>query len=150
MPEKQKLIGPQARFVLSGVTSIGMFLLLAVASCTSTQDFNALYNQIMEWLSLSGSFLSLSLRASPGLGHFLCYAVLSFALSGLFSRRHIWIAPLLAVLFGVLMEIVQIYIPSRDANLMDVFINALGIAVGFGFYLLFVNYTRRGLRLRFD
>jgi len=127
--------------IFSGITSAGMFLVLAVASCTSTQDFNEIYNWIMELLSLSGSSFSVSLLASPGLGHFLCYAVLSFSLSGLFLRRRIWIAPLLAVLFGVLMEFVQIYIPSRHAELMDIAINALGITLGLGLHMLWLRYA---------
>ena len=150
MLEQQNFFDSQAAFLFSCAASVAMVVVLAVASCTSTQGFNEIYNWIMDLLSLSRSSFSLALRASPGLGHFVCYALLSLSLAGVFSHRNVWIAPLLAVLFGVLMEIVQIYIPSRGADFMDVAINTLGIAVGFGLYLFFVNYTRRGLRLRFD
>ncbi len=124
-------------------TSASMFMLLAVASCTSTQAFSEIYTLVAEFLSLSRTTLSTSLRASPNFGHFVCYAMLSLSLTGVFSRRRKILAPLLAGVFGVVMELVQMFIPSRDASFTDIGINVLGVAVGFGVYLLAGGLARR-------
>jgi len=108
--------------------------------------FGEIYNLVAEFLSLSKTSLSLSLRESPGLGHFICYALLSLSLAGVFSRRYKFFAPLVAVVFGVMMELVQMSIPSRDASLMDIGINILGVALGFGVYWLWVTYRRDSFR----
>jgi VanZ family protein len=113
-----------------------MFLLITIASCTSSQMFIEIYELVAEFLSLSKTSLSLTLRESPGLGHFLCYTLLSFSLSGVFPRRLILFAPLVAVLFGMLMETVQIFIPSRDASVADIGVNVLGVTIGFGLYIV--------------
>jgi hypothetical protein len=43
-----------------------MFLLIAVASCTSTQMFSEIYTLVADFLSLSRTSLSMALRGSPG------------------------------------------------------------------------------------
>jgi len=146
IPEQMQLIGqPSGKswLLFYYATSASMFMLIAVASCTSTQTFSEIYTLVAEFLSLSKTTLSMSLRDSPNFGHFVCYALLSLSLAGVFSRRHKILAPLLAGAFGVLMELVQIFIPSRDASFMDIGINVLGVAVGFGIYMLVRVLARR-------
>ncbi len=116
--------------------SISMCVVIAVASCTSRETFAAIYQLIAEFLLISKTSVSMTLRESPGLGHFLCYALLCFSLSGIFSRRSVFIAPQLALGFGVLMEFVQVFIPSRDASFLDILVNGLGIFVGLALFLL--------------
>ena len=135
-------------FLFFCASSASMFLVIAIASCTSTQTFYEIYSLVAEFLSLN--MITSSLRSNPGLGHFLCYTLLSFSLSGVFSRRHMFLAPVVAVLFGVLMEFVQSFIPSRDASLMDIGINFLGIVLGFGVYRLWVTYVRGAVRPRLN
>lgn len=129
-------------FLFSCVASASMFLVIAIASCTSSETFGQIYTMVTEFLSISGSTLSASLRISPNLGHFLCYALLSLSLSGVFSRRNKYLAPLVAVVFGMVMEGAQIFIPSRDASLFDIGFNILGVATGFGIYWLWLTYRR--------
>lgn len=129
-------------FLLSCVVSASMFLVIAVASCTSSETFSRIYSAVTEFLSLSRSTLSATLSASPNLGHFLCYSLLSLSLSSVMSHRTPYTAPLVALIFGVFMEIIQMFIPSRDPSLFDVGFNVVGIAVGFGIYRLWVA-TRR-------
>jgi VanZ family protein len=138
----------KAWFLFSFATSASMFLVIAVASCTSSETFSQIYTMVTEFLSISRSALSASLRGSPNLGHFLCYALLSLSLSGVFSRRNKYLAPLVALIFGMLMEAVQIFIPSRDSSLLDIGFNILGIAVGFGLYAFLVSYRRRSHEVR--
>lgn len=146
MNKQQQLIGQplvRPRYLFSWVSSAGMFLVIGVASCTSSEVFSEIYTMVTEFLSISRSSLSASLRGSPNFGHFVCYAVLSLSLAGVFSHRRCLLAPLLAGTFGVAMELVQMFIPSRDASLMDIGVNVLGVAVGFGVYLVWVVYKRK-------
>jgi|SRR5210317_604051 len=129
--------------LFSYLSSAGMLVVLAVASCTSTQTFSEIYNLVAEFLRLSKTSMSMTIRESAGLGHFICYTVLSLSLTGVFSHRHTLLAPLVALGFGVLMESVQIFIPSRDASLLDVGINFLGVSLGFGVYWVWSTYNRK-------
>ena len=119
---------PQARFwnLFFFATSACILMVIAIASCTSSQAFGEIYTLVAEFLSLSKTTLSSTLRSSPILGHFLCYALLSLSLSGAFSRRNKYVAPVVAGLFGVMMEFVQFFIPSRDSSLLDIGVNVLG------------------------
>ena len=122
---------------------IGMGTMLIVASCTSNQEFNYLYVQITELLSLSKTSWSSWLLSRSWFGHFLGYALLTVVLSGVFSfylatRNKLLIAPVVAGLFGLLMEFSQIFIPSRGASLIDMGVNVIGTAIGLGVYLLVV------------
>lgn len=151
MPEQLQMMGQQqarAWFLFSCAASASMFLVITIASCTSTETFSQIYTMVTEFLSISRSQLSATLRGSPNLGHLLCYALLSLSLSGVFSRRNKYLAPLVAVVFGMLMEVVQIFIPSRDSSLLDIGVNILGIAVGFGLYRLWLTYRRRSQGVR--
>ncbi|MGA9575902.1 MAG: VanZ family protein [Lysobacterales bacterium] len=120
-----------------------MFLVITIASCTSSETFSEIYTLVTEFFSISRSALSASLRSSPYFGHFICYTLLSLSLAGVFSRRNKFLAPLVAGVFGLLMEGVQFFIPSRDSSLLDMGVNIFGIAVGFGTYWLWVTYRRR-------
>lgn len=124
----------------SFATVAAMILIISVASLTSRQMFSQIYQWAAELLRVSGTSLSMSLWASPVLGHFLCYVLLSLSLSAAFSPRNKLLAPLAAVTFGVLMEIGQIPIPSRDASFMDIGINSLGVVVGFLLYRLWTSF----------
>lgn len=135
MMEKQQASG---WFLVSCMVSASMFLVIAVASCTSSDTFSRIYTAVTEFLSLSRTTLSATLRASPNLGHFLCYALLSLSLSSALSGRKPYMAPLVALSFGIIMEMVQLFIPSRDSSLLDIGFNIMGIAVGFGVYSVWV------------
>jgi VanZ family protein len=153
LPEQSQLIEKaQTKFSLLFfyVSSASMFVLIGIASCTSRKTFSEIYYLVADFLSLSHTSLSMTLRDNPGLGHFLCYAVLSFSLSGIFSRRYRFLAPLVAVVFGMLMEAVQVFIPSRDADLLDIGINVLGVGLGLGLYLLFERFRRVDIHVHRD
>ncbi len=123
------------------IGAFSMFVVVTVASCTSDETFAEIYKLVTEFLSISKTSLSMTLRENAALGHFLSYALLSFFLAGIFSRRHLFFAPMIAVVFGILMEIVQIFIPSRGASVMDIGVDILGILLGLGVYLVFVKFV---------
>ena len=129
-------------FVFFCLIAVGMIVLLGVASFTSAQGFKEIYIQVAVLLSLSKNPMSLWLFDNPEFGHLLVYALLSLALSGMLSRQRIFIAPMIASFVGLLMEGVQIFVPTRQANFMDVGFNILGVVFGFGVYLLGVGVVR--------
>lgn len=151
--------------VLSFMPVAGVFTLLTVASCTSNDDFNALYQFASRTLVFSdASSMSAWLLAHSDLGHILSYALLSFTLSMVHRRpgplplvrsgsdspkgqsrffvAPCFFAPVLAGLFGLLMEAVQIFIPTRGASWGDMGSNMLGVAIGFGAYHLWALIMR--------
>jgi len=130
-------------FMVSCLVAASMFLVIAVASCTSSETFSQIYSAVTEFLSLSRTKLSATLRTSPNLGHFICYSILSLSLSSVFSNRKPYMAPLIAFSFGITMEIIQLFIPSRDPSVSDIGFNIMGIAVGFGIYWIWVAARHR-------
>lgn len=140
MMEKQQA---SVWFLVSCLVSASMFLVIAVASCTSSEAFSEIYSAVTDFLSLSRTKLSATLQASPNLGHFLCYSLLSLSLSSVLSHRQPYTAPLVALSFGIVMEIAQKFIPSRDPSLFDIGFNMMGIAVGSGIYWIWVAVRSR-------
>jgi len=132
----------RAGAVLWGMPAVVLMIALMVASCTSTQGFNEVYSEVAGFFSLGGTVMAKWLRANSEFGHFVGYALLSLSLSGAMSRRRVFVAPLIALGFGLLMEGVQVFIPSRGASLGDMGVNVLGVVVGLGLYLLWVIYAR--------
>ena len=136
------------RCVLCWLAAFGVLAVLTVASCTSNQEFNYLYVQISELFSLSKTSLSSWLLARSEFGHFLGYAVLTVVLFGVLSfhfenRYKLLAAPMVAGVFGLLMELAQVFIPSRGASLGDMGINILGVLVGIACFLLVAGWSKR-------
>jgi len=129
--------------VLWGMPAAAMFIVLTVASCTSTAGFNEVYSEVVGFFSLSGTFVAKWLRANSEFGHFIGYAFLSLSLSRALSRQRLFVAPLMAVIFGLVMEAVQVFIPTRGASLNDMGINILGVGIGFAFYWALVAHKQR-------
>ena len=48
------------------------------------------------------------------------------------NRYKLLAAPVVAGVFGLLMELAQVFIPSRGASLGDMGLNVLGVVVGVG------------------
>jgi len=135
-------------FLFSCLVSSSMFLVIAVASCTSSETFSQIYTAVADFLSLSRTTLSATLRSSPNLGHFLCYSLLCLSLCSVLSHSKPHAAPLLALSFGIVMEVVQIFIPSRDPSWSDIGFNLAGISLGFGIYRIWLAARRRFMAVR--
>lgn len=119
-------------FLFSATVSVGLLLVITVASVTSAETFREIYDFVAGLLSLDKS--PLTMKDKPGLGHFICYTLLSFFLTGVLTRNRAFLAPLVALGYGILMEFVQSFIPSRDASMQDVGVNLLGAGLGFSVY----------------
>ena len=88
-----------------------------------------------------------ALRPEPGgssidqldkLQHFMAFSTLAvtWALARSPSRRGHWAIAAWLLLYGALIEIVQAYVPGRDASWLDLMADAVGIAAGLGLVTL--------------
>lgn len=87
--------------------------------------------------------------------HFLIYAGLSFLLMWSLdwsSKRGLKVPVIsvsIAVLFGTMIEIVQIYVPTRYADVVDAVANTLGSVLGVCIYrVLWLRFAAFKIRLR--
>ncbi len=129
--------------VLCCVCAMLTLTLLTVASCTSSEDFNRFFQNTSIFLSLDESVVSRWLLQHSTVGHAVAYTVLCFVLSLTFSGQRLFVASLLACCFGLLMEGIQAFIPTRGASWADMGSNVLGVSIGFCLYLLWMAYVRR-------
>ena len=75
--------------------------------------------------------------------HAFAFTVLYIMLSLAFQRFQIKTKIFLLLLFGIQIEVVQSFIPYRDASLLDIFADSIGIVLGiFIFYFLEMFYKQ--------
>ncbi len=112
---------------------------------TGKRNFNALkYNKYLLWFIICVIFMLAVLPAKkmPEAGfndkvnHVIAFFVLSifalFAYPGVYLRSGLWL-----MLYGILIEIVQIWIPGRNCSLPDLVADLCGILTGMVVVLLF-------------
>lgn len=83
--------------------------------------------------------------------HFSMYALLTFVIAfdySHFMKRRLncmncIITPLIATLFGVLMECIQYFLPYRSFSLWDMLANTLGAILGIMIFII-IQLLRRG------
>lgn len=75
------------------------------------------------------------------LGHFIAYGVLmlNIGLLTVESRKKIAIGALLSILYGIIMEVGQYFVPGRSFSLLDVVANMGGTFLGVILILIFSN-----------
>jgi len=72
--------------------------------------------------------------------HFILFAVFSFLLLCVTSQRksnnayNLLIIVVLALIYGLLMEAVQLMVPRREFHLLDIIADSLGVLAGFMFF----------------
>ena len=66
------------------------------------------------------------------LGFFLSATVLRFG--GIFERRNVLITAGVCFLVSLLIETIQVWMPSRSSQLMDLILNSLGALIGLHIY----------------
>ncbi len=71
-----------------------------------------------------------ALHMSDKMQHFLAYAVLAWFAGWMDSRRAAWIACVSLVGLGVLLEILQMLVPGRSCELLDVAADLGGVVGG--------------------
>jgi VanZ family protein len=60
-------------------------------------------------------------------GHFLFFSALCFFLYK--PLKNIYLCIIITVLYGVMLELIQIYVPARAASLFDVFTDTMGALI---------------------
>lgn len=81
------------------------------------------------------------------IGHFIAYAIFAKILIGLFKSEVSIIKPILwtftiATSYGMLMEVLQIFVPDRTFSYTDMLANTLGITM-----ILVISYYKNGLAI---
>jgi VanZ family protein len=80
--------------------------------------------------------------------HFVGFGVLAFLMMRGFCKQKNfnWLRKksllssfLLAISFGIIIEILQIYVPERSFDLLDILANTTGALAGLGFYLFSIK-----------
>ena len=135
------------------------FLLLIVAIVA----YGSLYPWNFEFTSAAGNPVRILLHGWPGewnryvlrdiVLNVIVYMPLGLvAVLALRRRRSRAFAASAAIAFGFLlsvaMELLQVYLPSRDSSLLDVLTNTLGTAAGAGFAICFEGGIRRLMERR--
>lgn len=89
-------------------------------------------------LSLMPPKSGIELGEHDKINHFIAYTVFSLN-AGMLSnnfRKHLLILPLL-VLYGLLMEYCQGFVPGRSPSWLDAIANSTGVLIGFVLTLIF-------------
>lgn len=85
-------------------------------------------------LSLLPPKSGLEIQSNDKVNHFVAYACLTFCgLAAKFLKQAFGIV-LLFILFGILMEWLQGFVPGRDQSFFDAIANMLGVGIGFIIY----------------
>ena len=84
----------------------------------------------------------------PNLTHVLAYAFIAFLMvcSCRVLRGGFWIAGMVACLLGLAIEMIQYFIPAREARLDDMLFNLLGVLIG-GILALVLSERNRRMRM---
>ncbi len=69
--------------------------------------------------------------------HALAFAVLSFGVQVAYFSSKPLAAALTMLGYGVLIELVQMLLPARTAELKDLVVDVIGIGIGMGLFALF-------------
>ena len=92
-------------------------------------------------LSLIPPSSGIELGPYDKLNHLLAYYILSLNLGLLSLSVKKWIiAAMMCVLYGVLIEFFQGFVPDRDPSVFDAVVNALGIGLGMLSIVLFQQF----------
>jgi VanZ family protein len=87
------------------------------------------------------------LPTNDKVGHCLAYLVLSLQLFLLSSSRNGRInLALVALGYGLLMEILQGFVPNRDPSFYDILANSTGVLLGFIFYFTIGSSILKAMR----
>ena len=113
--------------------------------------YNEKLNRVLFFIALVGvEYLATTSRHIPlveslwdKFNHFFAFAVLYVLLSFGFVTLRFWHKAVLLLLFGMQIEIVQSFLPSRYFSLLDVVADSIGIVIGAVVYVVTLRYLPR-------
>ncbi len=82
-------------------------------------------------LSLLPPKSGLEIQSNDKINHFVAYACLTFCGLAANIRKRAFGVVLLFILYGILMEWLQGFVPGRDQSFFDTIANMLGVGIGF-------------------
>jgi len=97
------------------------------------------------YLSLKSASHSSPIRINDKIGHFIAYALLSLHALAFFQfqqKKHILWLVLTLVGYGLLMEILQGFVPGREVSAYDLLANSMGVGIGLTCFTLWRRYRR--------
>ncbi len=118
-----------------------IFILAASLSCMSGPQFREIYTFTVDHTPFTDA-LRMYLHQNYKIGHPFVYGLLTLSLLAVLKRLFVLLAPLLAFCFGVFMEVIQYWVPTRSNNWDDLGRNSLGILVAVVLWLVLLMSTR--------
>jgi VanZ family protein len=105
---------------------------------------------LLVWVAITYLSLKSARHGSPihindKIGHFIAYAVLSLNALAFFQfqkKKQIFWLVLTLVGYGLLMEILQGFVPGREVSAYDLLANSLGVGIGLACFTLWKRYRR--------
>lgn len=85
-------------------------------------------------LSLLPPKSGLEIKSNDKINHFVAYACLTFCGLAANIRQREFGMVIFFILFGILMEWLQGFVPGRDQSFFDTIANILGVGIGFFIY----------------
>lgn len=128
-------------WTLTGVLSIAIGIL--ILSCLPLHSFNLIYNQLAHTLRVDHSSLSHFIISHPDVGHVAAYSIFTLILFLNMNECRVWRAPLVAFVFGGLVEVLQLLVPSRGSSLDDLVWNLAGLTIATAMWLIIRACKRR-------
>ena len=90
-------------------------------------------------LSLLPPSNGVDIHVNDKIGHFLAYGVWIINLGLLFNKIHYWKLIVSILVYSILMEFFQSFIPGREVSAYDLIANTIGALIGTGILLLAKN-----------
>lgn len=91
---------------------------------------------IFTWLGLSRGGAVNSLNYNDLLMHFAGYVVAGVSISVAWPQKPLWQRGLFLLVYSIVIEVAQHFLPPRTFDVYDIAANSAGIVVGLGCFLL--------------
>ena len=124
-----------SRHLITWAPSLIMLSLIIWLSTINQPEFQIYYATLLDALPLPDAAFNY-LQAHHKIGHSVCYGLLT-VITCLCLRNRCLLAMLLVFSLGLLLEGVQVLLPTRSAQWMDIGYNLKGILAGAGLVFLF-------------
>ncbi|WP_422862241.1 VanZ family protein [Desulfoluna limicola] len=114
---------------------------ILILSCLPLRSFNLIYNQLVHTLRVDNTSLSHFIISHPDVGHIAAYSVFTLILFFSMNERWEWRVPVIAFVFGGVVEVLQLSVPTRGSSLGDLAWNFSGILLGTALWRIFRRIT---------
>ena len=127
--------------LLKWLVTVGLLVVIAALSCASKATVNQWGRATLDAFGAETPAVRQWVMNSPHLWHVALYSLLTFGLMLTLDEPK-WRGPLLALAAAALLETAQMFIPSRQAGLVDFIFSAAGVAGMFGILYLWQTASK--------